>query len=198
MSRVSCFAVFVACAALAACGQGSGGAASTSASSSAAKSAPKPVASAPKPASSPAEPAVAFSEVDLSPRGAEWKGFTIKAPSTAKVMDDLGDCRVAEKGFDVVLSQKPDKSDVAARKKALEELAKTAKGKVTFSNETADGFDYKLETPKFDKPTEFVGHDSFFTVVKVGGKKVGCFPHDSAMGDEIGKAREACKTVAKK
>jgi hypothetical protein len=182
---------------LAACGGGGGAAASASAAASApttAKSAaPAKASAAPKPTA-----AAELEEVDLSSRGDEWKGFTIRAPKSAKIMDDLGDCRIAEKGFDVVLSQKKERSDVAARKKDLEGLAKTLKGKVTFSNETADGFDYKLETPKYDKPDELIARDDFFVVVKAGKGQVGCFPHTSAMGDEIVKAREACKTVQKK
>jgi hypothetical protein len=69
---------------------------------------------------------------------------------------------------------------------------------VTFSNETADGSDYELETPKFDDPSEMFAHASFFAGVKVDGEKIGCFPHDSAMDEEIAMARQACKTVAKK
>ncbi|NUP10449.1 MAG: hypothetical protein HOW73_30735 [Polyangiaceae bacterium] len=196
------------CLAAFGCGEGGSGSGSAVASSSGASSA-KPAASS-KPTSAPTTAAAKptsvptassseeLVETDLSPRGDEWKGFTIKAPKDAKVMDDLGDCRVATKGFDVVLSQKKNKADIAQKKKALEDLAKQVKGKVTFKNETAEGFDYTFERPKMDKPDEMFASDDFFMIVKVGGKNVGCFPHDSAMGDEIEKARTACKTVAKK
>lgn len=188
-----------------ACGDTAGGAGSAKPAATSAKPAStgtaKPTTSAAAPAPTPkptAEPAAEMVETDLSSRGDEWKGFTIKAPKDAKVMEDLGDARVAVKGFDVVLSQKKGKTSVKDRKKGLEDLAKQVKGKVSFSNETAEGFDYKLETPKLDNDKELFARDDFFMVVKVGGKDVGCFPHTSAQKEEIAKAREACKTVAKK
>jgi hypothetical protein len=186
-----------------ACGDGGGGAGSTSPSSKPASSA-KPAAAAKPTATATATAAMTGAslgemvEMDLSERGAEWKGFSIKAPKEAKVMEDLGDARVAMKGFDVVISQKKNKITVAEYKKTLEGVAKQVKGKVTFENETADGFDYTMETPKFDKPEEMISVKRFYMSVKAGTSTVGCFPHDSASADEQASAREACKTIAKK
>lgn len=179
-----------------ACGDGGGtGPASSAAaprSSAATTSAAKAPASKPK-------KEIEMVETDLSPRGDEWKGFVIQAPKDAKVMDDLGDCRIAAtRTFDLVLSQKSPKNDVAAMKKFLEELAPKMKAKLEVSKETATGFDWKRETPNEAMPDKPIIREDFFALVEVGGKKIGCFPHSSAQKEEIERAREACKTLAKK
>ncbi|MBL9021695.1 MAG: hypothetical protein JNL21_05820 [Myxococcales bacterium] len=130
-------------------------------------------------------------ETDLSSKGLEWKGYAIMAPKDAKIMDDRGDCRVAAKGFSVILSQKPERSTIDGKKKELDKVAAATEGKVTYANESATGFDYKLETPKSSR-------DDFFMVLDVGGKKIGCYPLNLIKKEEMEKAREACKTLVKK
>ena len=198
-ARSVSMSIFLMALGVAACGDGSSGAASSAApkASAAASSAAK--APAPKPAAKEPAKEIEMVETDLSPRGDEWKGFTIQAPKDSKVMDDLGDCRIAAtRTFDVVLSQKSPKNDVAAMKKFLEELAPKMKAKLEISNETATGFDWKRETPNETTPDKPFIREDFFMLVDVGGKKVGCFPHSSAGKEEIERARVACKTLAKK
>ncbi len=193
---VSAASVLLMALGVAACGSDSGSGTASSAmprSSAAASSAAK--APAPKPAAKEIE----MVETDLSPRGDEWKGFAIQAPKDAKVMDDLGDCRIAAtRTFDLVLSQKGPKNDVAAMKKFLVELAPKMKAKLDISNETATGFDWRRETPNETTPDKPFIREDFFSLLDVGGKKIGCFAHSSAGKEEIQRARDACKTLAKK
>lgn len=185
---------------LAACGDGSTGAASSSAAAKSTGPGSTTTGASPaKPAAPKPAKEIEMVETDLSPRGDEWKGFVIQAPKDAKVMDDLGDCRIAAtRTFDVVLSMKSPKNDVAAMKKFLEELAPKMKAKLAISNETPTGFDWKRETPNETTPDKPFIREDFFSLVDVGGKKIGCFPHSSAGKEEIERARAACKTLAKK
>jgi hypothetical protein len=142
--------------------------------------------------------AVELIERDLSSRGPEWKGIAVDGPKEAKVMDDMGDCRLAADGhgaYDLVLSQKKDKSTVAGYKKWLEETAKIVKGKVTFDKETDSSLEYTMETPKFDNEKEFFTSKKWFMAVKVGTKTVGCMPHDSADKETYDMLKKACGTV---
>jgi hypothetical protein len=97
-----------------------------------------------------------------------------------------------------ILSQKTPKNDVAAMKKFLEETTGKMKGTISFSNETATGFDWKRETPNETFPDKPVVRESFFSVVEVDGKKIGCYPSNSSTKEEIERTREACKTLSKK
>jgi hypothetical protein len=188
-------ALLVACG-----GDGAGSSASASASSAPKASGGSSASGAAAPKPAPAKPKeIEMVDTDLSPRGDEWKGLSIKAPKDAKIMDDMGDCRVAAtRTIDIILSQKAPKNDVAARKKDLEELAGKMKGKITFSNETATGFDWKRETPNETFPDKPIVREDFFTVVEIDGKKIGCFPSTSSSKEEIQRTREACKTLSKK
>jgi hypothetical protein len=188
-------------AVLGACGDGGGASSAAPASSSASPKASggssTSATAAPKTPSKPKE--VEMVDTDLSPRGDEWKGLTIKAPKDAKIMDDMGDCRVAAtRTIDIILSQKTPKNDVAAMKKYHEDLAAKLKGTITFSNETPTGFDWKRETPNETFPDKPIVREDFFTVVEIDGKKIGCFPSNSSSKEEIQRTREACKTLAKK
>jgi hypothetical protein len=185
---------------LAACDAPAGDASPGATATASAAAKPPPATSAAARALLPApSKEIEMVETDLSSRGDEWKGFVIKAPKDAKVMDDLGDCRIAAtRTFDVVLSQKGPKNDVAAMKKYMEELAPKMKATLEFSNESDTGFDWKRETPNETTPDKPFIREDFFSVVDVGGTKVGCFSHSSAGKEEIERAREACKTLAKK
>lgn len=143
----------------------------------------------------PAEPARPAApklvDVDLSSRGAAWKGYSVKGPAGSKVMEDLGNVRVAGKGeFDLILSQK--KVDFASFKKNKGIGVKRGKGTLTFPVDKPDMLEWKAVFPKY---TTY----GFRQIVDVAGKKVGCWPmHGVDAQAKLQIYRDACKTITKK
>jgi hypothetical protein len=140
--------------------------------------------------------------IDLSPGGAAWTGYTIKAPKGSTVMEDRSNIRVAGMGcpvtetcphFDLVLSQK--KPNFTEMKSIQEEGAKTYKDKLQWIGETADTLEWTRETTDGtnDKSLNFV------RIVKVGDQELGCWPLTaSSKESDIAAMKEACTTLAKK
>jgi hypothetical protein len=131
-------------------------------------------------------------DADLSSRGEGWKDWTIKAPKDAKVMEDMGNARVAGKGFDVVISQAA--ADMAATKDLASKGAEAAKGKITFTTDTPEALEWNL---KIGKSTSYY----FKLALKVDGKDVTCEVMNTIGAEnekQAAKMKEACKSLAKK
>jgi hypothetical protein len=143
---------------------------------------------APTEAAKPAA-AAASSEVDLSPGGAAWKGWTIKAPADTKVADNgAGGISVTMGSFGFEMTQ--GDLDIKTRKAGLE----YSKGKVTYQVDKPDELAYTTETPAGDGTIK--GH-GFAMYVTSGGAKIGC----TGMLDEdaqVTAAKAACASAAKK
>jgi hypothetical protein len=142
---------------------------------------------------------VELADLDLSTRGPAWKGWTIKAPKDAKVMEDMSDLRVAGKGcsivedcpyFDLILSEK--KPDLKAFKASQAKAAADLKDKIEWGEETAESLEWTRETLG-------VKTRNFRRIVKVGTKEIGCWPFGGVTKEsDFSALKEACKSVSKK
>lgn len=129
-------------------------------------------------------------EYDLSSQGDDWKGFTVKGVEGAKVMGDLGNVRVASKGFNLILSQK--KVDFEKFKKNKGIGVKKGKGEFKATVDKPDHLEWTAKYPNF---TTY----GFRTVVDVNGKKIGCWNmHGVNKKEKLEVYKKACKTIAKK
>ncbi len=156
-------------------------------------------ADAPKPAHAPKpEEAVKLTlvDVDLSPAGATWAGWTAKGPADAKVMEDLGGARIATPkvrgpgSFDIAFKQGP--LDLKERKEQIMKGAEMAKSTVTFTVDTAESLEW---TTAFDTSKSF----EFVQLRKVGDVDVACYTVSSRPdAAEIATLKESCASLAKK
>ncbi|GAC1587868.1 MAG: hypothetical protein NVS3B20_16030 [Polyangiales bacterium] len=138
-------------------------------------------------------------DLDLSSIGAAWKGWTIKGPNGAKVMEDMSNLRVAGKGcpitdkcpyFDLILSQK--KPDLKATKKIQTDGAAQFKDKITFTEDTPVALEWTREG-------DMGKSRNFEHIVKVGTKDLGCHPLGSVLNEsDLTSMKDACNTIAKK
>ena len=150
----------------------------------------KPVADQPAP--TPA-PAAAGGEVDLSPGGAAWKGYTIRGPADAKVTDNgAGGVGITMGSFGFEINPT---EDLKLRKDGIKSGLEFSKGTVTYQVDTADEIAYTTETPNADG-AKIKGY-GFATSVSVAGKKLYC---NAMLDDEaqVAAAKAACKSLAKK
>jgi hypothetical protein len=149
---------------------------------------------APAAAGEPAKAApAASSEVDLSPGGAAWKGWTIKAPAETKVSDNgAGGISVLMGNFGFEMTQ--GDLEIKTRKDGIASGLEFSKGKVTYQVDKPDELAYTTETPAGDGTIKGYG---FAMYVTSGGTKIGC----SAMLDEeaqVAAAKAACASATKK
>ena len=138
-------------------------------------------------------------ELDLSSRGPEWKGWTMKAPAGAKVMDDMSNLRVSGKGcpitdscpsFDLILSQK--KPDLAAMKALQTRGAAGGGEKLTFQADTASLLEWTREGSQLKTM-------NFLEVVTVSGKAIGCGPLSSVVrASDLTAMKRACGSIERK
>jgi hypothetical protein len=142
-----------------------------------------------KPAAAPKTDLV---DADLSSRGDDWKGWTVKAPKDAKVMEDMGNARVAGKDFDIVISQKAP--DMKETKENATKGAEASKGKIAFTTDKPEDLEWNVKSGK---------HTTYFfkLALKVDDKDVTCEVMNTIGADTQKLATrmiDACKTLAKK
>ncbi len=158
---------------------------------SATGNAPAP-APAPTPEPTPA-PAAATGDLDLTPGGAAWAGYAIKAPAGSLVSDNgAGGVSVQAKSFGVEISPELHVKDMKA---GATFGAETGKGKITFTIDKADEIAYMTEIPGADGAS-FKGY-GFGMTVNVAGKKIAC----SGLVDSeeaVALAKAACNSITKK
>ncbi len=184
-----------------ACAQG-GTAASTSASASPAAPASDKAASsnAAAPASAAASASAAspgaevppdWVDVDLSPGGAAWKGYSIKAPADAKLKKSAGEVTLESKTFAIRLSLTHTKKKTANLDTAV---AYGVKWRALTENESL----FEYETSGEQNGEKFVRFN-FDMFVDVGaGKRVGCSGvNNQKTREELGPMMTACKTLKK-
>lgn len=131
-------------------------------------------------------------DYDLSPAGAKFKGWSIKGPSGAKLMSDSEGARVTggAPSFDVIVSL--DKPDLAAKKKTFDVINKGGSSTVTVSTDTPTLLEWTFATSG-------ITLYSFMEVETVGSTQVTCKNMNGVTSEaSLAKAKEACKTIAKK
>jgi hypothetical protein len=163
------------------------------------KNAPAPKPSEGVTAPSVAAPVVAApaaaadgGDVDLSPAGAAWKGWTVKAPAGSEIRDNGAGGAIIELGSISFEATQGD-FDIKLIKSGAEFGAK--EGKITFQVDKADELAYTTEiSVGGGAPIKGYG---FAYSVKVAGKKVGC---SSTLDSEeqVAKAKAACNSIMKK
>jgi hypothetical protein len=141
-------------------------------------------------------PKLTLVDVDLTPAGATWAGWTAKGPADAKVMEDLGGARIATPkvrgpgSFDIAFKQ--GTIDLKERKEQIAKGAEMAKSTVTFTVDTPEALEW---TQAFDTTKTF----EFVQLRKVGDVAVACYSVSSRPNaDEIATLKESCASLAKK
>jgi len=153
-----------------------------------------------------AKPAVAkdvfnkpeLEEKDLSEKGGEpFKGWYAQGPKEASVMQDMSGVRIASKfgnrpdSFDLAWTmEKPDLKEMKAN---LTKGAEMAKGKLTFTVDTAEALEW---TSEFG--TSKSHH--FSITFQVSGQDVNCYtlPSGEKNPEKFAFLKETCKTIVKK
>jgi hypothetical protein len=191
-TRVFTLALVATLTALAGCGGDTKKTPGTDAKPADAKPADAKPADAPKPEAEK----LTLVDVDLTPAGASWAGWTAKGPADASVMEDLGGARIATKkvrgpgSFDIAFKQ--GKIDLKERKDQIMKGAEMAKSTVTFTVDTPEALEW---TSAFDTSKSF----EFVQLRKVGDVEVACYtvsPRPNA--EEIATLKESCASLAKK
>lgn len=156
--------------------------------------APATTGSAPAPTPAPTPtPAAAVGDIDLTPGGPAWAGYSIKAPAGSMVSENgAGGLTVLSKAFGIEINPE---LQAQARKDGAKFGAESAKGKITFTIDKADEFAYITETPGADGAS-FKGY-GFGITVTVGDKKLACTGVlDSE--EQVALAKAACNSLSKK
>lgn len=183
-------ALFATLAAFTACKKSDNKAAKP-ASKPAETAAPAATGNAPAPAPAPAPAAAA--DLDLTPGGAAWAGYSIKAPEGCTVSDNgAGGAAVVCKSFGFELNPELHAKEL---KDGAKFGAEAGKGKITFTVDKADEIAYMTETPGA-AGASFKGY-GFGITVAAAGKKFGCTSMlDSE--EQVAQAKAACNSLSKK
>ena len=170
----------------------------TSSSSPGASSAPAPAtaqgSTAPA-ADKEKEAPGALTEIDLSPAGAAWKGWIVKAPEGTKVADSgAGGPQIATKDYQLTITEgKLTLNDIKSGAKVG---AEAVQGKVTFTTDTPDAVEYFSELKDIEgKAVKTYG---FGIHMKVGDKTYGCQATGPTSEAHVTEAKAVCNSLAKK
>lgn len=174
----------IAMMALAGCGNGGGGDSGSA----------KPAGSGSPGAGTAAAPA-ATAEIDLSPGGAAWVGWSIKGPAGATVAaDGAGGAQVAFKDYQLTIA--PGKPLVADMKEGAKAGAEIVNGTMKLIVDKPDELEYTTELK------DILGKDvkqfGFAQTITVGGKPYSCSSVGVPSEADLAAAKAMCKSLAKK
>jgi len=130
-------------------------------------------------------------DYDLSSAGAKYKGWSIKGPSGAKVMTDSDGARVVgAQNFDVIVGL--DKPDLAGKKKTFDIINKSGSSTIKVSTDSPTLLEWTFSSSG-------ITLYNFMEVETVGTTQLTCKNMNGVMSaGALSKAKEACKTIAKK
>lgn len=168
----------------------------TSSSSPGASAAPAPATAAGSTApAADKEKEAPLTEIDLSPAGAAWKGWTVKAPEGTKVADSgAGGPQIALKDYQLTITEgKLTLNDIKSGAKVG---AEAVQGKVTFTTDTPDALEYSTELK--DVEGKAVKTYGFGIHMKVGDKTYGCQATGPTSEAQVTEAKAVCNSLAKK
>ena len=136
--------------------------------------------------------------LDLAPAGAAWQSWSVQAPSTATVMNDIGAARVVinkayhthDAAFDI--SFRFDKPSLALQKVRLQQIAATTKSTVAFITDQPGLLTWKTSTAT---ATNF----GAMAVMNVQGHDVSCSTVTAPKRQaDLARIAAACSSLALK
>jgi hypothetical protein len=185
-------ALFTTVATFAACKKSENKGAPAAKATETAPAAPAGAAPAAAPVAPSAAPAAAGAELDLSPAGEGWKGFTIKAPAGATATSDGTDGVIVN--LESLAFQISTQTDVKMLKDGMKAGMEQSKGKVTFTVDKADELAYTTEQ---DMGGNIIKGYGFQLVLSPGGKKVMCGANVDSEA-QVATIKAICNSLTKK